>query len=211
MAEGAKLSALRCAFVNFSDHPPSALSSLARRTLNQSETGVQPLLGDHIGTQPAISYVVVTHNSAADIQHCIESIFRQDVVPTEVVIVDSASTDETLEIVRTMGSNVRLMAISENVGYGTANNRGALCAKGDFIAIVNPDVVLDGRWARELVGALAIEPKCAAAEGKLLVARRRNTLNCCGSYANVLGFGCARGNGQPDNREISTHNVSYPS
>jgi GT2 family glycosyltransferase len=101
--------------------------------------------------------VVVTYNSSADIDRCLDALAGQDVAP--IVVVDNASADDTVERVRTRGEEIRVVANRENRGLAAANNQGiAECEGVDAVLLVNPDTeVLPGAVAT-LAGVLATRP-----------------------------------------------------
>jgi N-acetylglucosaminyl-diphospho-decaprenol L-rhamnosyltransferase len=84
-----------------------------------------------------LSVIVVTYNSAAWIKPCLESVAAQTGVGFETIVVDNASGDDTLAVVKRF--DVRLLANRENVGYGRANNQGFETSRGRFIYLLNPD------------------------------------------------------------------------
>ena len=84
--------------------------------------------------------VTVTHNSAGHVQALLESVARH--LPTvRTVVVDCASTDDTVAVARTFAGAV-VVALSENVGFGRANNRGLAEVSERVAVLVNPDVEL---------------------------------------------------------------------
>src|SRR5437016_2897304 len=84
-----------------------------------------------------VSIIVVTYNSASCIEACLASLAAQAGVTTETIVVDNASTDDTLALVKAFG--VQFVANMENVGYGRANNQGFALSQGRFIYLLNPD------------------------------------------------------------------------
>jgi N-acetylglucosaminyl-diphospho-decaprenol L-rhamnosyltransferase len=82
--------------------------------------------------------VVVTYNSAEVIERCLDSCAQ-----LPVVVVDNASHDGTLEIVR-RHSAVTLIANKDNRGFGGAANQGAAALDTELILLLNPDVELQG-------------------------------------------------------------------
>jgi GT2 family glycosyltransferase len=89
---------------------------------------------------PVVCTIVVTYNGAAWIRDCLRSL-TESTYPTNVIIVDNASRDETVEIV---GRNQRITCLrqSKNLGFGSANNIGirvALQRGADFIFLLNQD------------------------------------------------------------------------
>jgi N-acetylglucosaminyl-diphospho-decaprenol L-rhamnosyltransferase len=85
-----------------------------------------------------IEVVIVTHNSGGHIGSCLESIVAAGALP---VIVDTGSTDNTLEIVRSRCPGAKIIATGEDLGCCRAMNVGFKETAGDFVILSNPDVV----------------------------------------------------------------------
>lgn len=85
-----------------------------------------------------IGAVVVTHNSEAHIEKCIESLKRERL---PIVVVDSASTDGTKE--RLSRLDVETLLLSENRGFGYAVNVGVRKVNTDYVLFINPDAYLE--------------------------------------------------------------------
>lgn len=98
--------------------------------------------------EPQISVVVVAYNSANVISKCIESLWSQTLKPHEIIVVDNASTDGTMETLKRM--NITVIQNPQNLGFAKANNIGIKNSTGDFIATLNPDAWADERWLEML-------------------------------------------------------------
>jgi N-acetylglucosaminyl-diphospho-decaprenol L-rhamnosyltransferase len=97
-----------------------------------------------------ISVVIVSWNVQTLLRDCLASISNagDGRYTFEIVVVDSASTDGTPEMVRREFPDVRLLAQAENVGFTRANNIGLAQAAGRCLVLLNPDtVVVDGALA----------------------------------------------------------------
>jgi GT2 family glycosyltransferase len=92
-----------------------------------------------------VSIIVVTYNSAPCIKECLNSILGQEGARFEVIVVDNASTDDTVRVVRGMGAGIRLLANQENVGFGRGCNQGFAASGGQFLFLFNPDASLQER------------------------------------------------------------------
>lgn len=100
-------------------------------------------------TAPGASVVIVTYNSAACVGACITSLRRQERVRSEIIVVDNRSADDTVQVVRNCGPDIRLLANNTNLGFGRACNQGADVSHGRFLFFLNPDAQLerpDGLW-----------------------------------------------------------------
>jgi N-acetylglucosaminyl-diphospho-decaprenol L-rhamnosyltransferase len=118
------------------------------------------LLGD-------VAVVVVTYGSAGHIEPTLRSL------PTGrlagVVVVDNASSDDTIDVVRSLAlPNVHVVANERNVGFGAGNNIGArLAPPSRWLAFVNPDALVDASALETLVGHLAAHPDAAMVAPRL--------------------------------------------
>lgn len=87
-----------------------------------------------------LSVIIVTYNSASCIEACLASVAEQEGLKAETILVDNASADKTLALVRAFP--VQVIANTENIGYGRANNQGFDLSKGRNIYLLNPDTRL---------------------------------------------------------------------
>ncbi|MBI4721648.1 MAG: glycosyltransferase family 2 protein [Candidatus Stahlbacteria bacterium] len=86
----------------------------------------------------SISIIIVTWNSEEYIEACLYSLDPQD----EIIVIDNASKDKTVEKVNTLFSTVQMIRNSQNIGLSRAINQGAKIATGEYILLLNPDVVV---------------------------------------------------------------------
>ena len=131
---------------------------------------------------------------------CLESISWQTRGDYELVIVDNASRDKTLERVELspFGRIVsKVIANKENIGCAGGNNVGWRAASGKIIIFLNPDTVVEPRWLEELAGALEHEPQAAVAGCKIFYPNTR-TLQHAGGIIHPNGMTTHRGNGEED-------------
>jgi N-acetylglucosaminyl-diphospho-decaprenol L-rhamnosyltransferase len=90
-----------------------------------------------------ISVIVVTFNSADCIGDCVESVLAQSGVSFELIVVDNASADGTLEKLK--GQKCRVIPSAENLGFGRGCNLGFSASSGRSIYLLNPDARLAGK------------------------------------------------------------------
>ncbi len=110
-----------------------------------------------------ITVVIVSWNVARVLSDCLESLARdKGSLGLEVLVVDNASTDNTLDILRTRFPWVRLIANGENCGFARANNQGIALARGRFVLLLNPDTIVSEGAVRVLFDFLAAHPAAGA-------------------------------------------------
>ncbi len=93
-----------------------------------------------------ISVIIVNFNAAEDIKNCVESVLSQRDVKFEIIVVDNASQDESIAILKRFGGKIQLIESSENLGFGKANNLGAGHACGKYLFLLNPDAFMLGQF-----------------------------------------------------------------
>ena len=84
-----------------------------------------------------ISVVIPTYNNANFIGAAVESVLRQSVKPTEIIVVDDGSTDATNEVLKRYLDSVQYVR-QPNSGPAVARNRG-IAAQGDLVAFLDAD------------------------------------------------------------------------
>jgi GT2 family glycosyltransferase len=87
---------------------------------------------------PRFSVIIPAYNSAETLARAVESVFAQSWPADEIIVIDDGSTDETLQVARGFGDQVRVIHQS-NAGVSMARNRGADAATGDWLAFLDAD------------------------------------------------------------------------
>lgn len=90
-----------------------------------------------------VSIIIVNYNTERLLEECILSIekYTRD-VNYEIIVVDNASGEDSLDNLISRFSNIRFHLSEENHGFGRANNIGASLAKGEYLFFLNPDTLL---------------------------------------------------------------------
>jgi GT2 family glycosyltransferase len=111
-----------------------------------------------------VAAVIVTHNSAGRIGPCLSSLEGLD----EILIVDNASSDETVEEARDARPDAVILANEDNRGFAGAVNQGVRAIQAELIALLNPDVVLEAPLdANCALAQTASRPEVGLAGGRL--------------------------------------------
>src|ERR671919_44147 len=88
-------------------------------------------------SEAAISVVVPVYNGEVYLRPALDSIFRQTLLPAQVLVIDDGSTDGSAEVARRC-PNVELLR-QENLGAAAARNRGVEAARGELLAFLDAD------------------------------------------------------------------------
>src|SRR5262249_53680055 len=87
-----------------------------------------------------ISVFIPAYNHARFLASTIDSALSQPLTPSEIIVVDDGSTDDTSSVLGTFGHEIRVLR-QNNRGVAAARNRGAAMATGDYLAFLDADDV----------------------------------------------------------------------
>ena len=90
-----------------------------------------------------LSVIILSYNVRHYVWQCIDSVLAAvQGINAEVILVDNASSDETLALIHEDFPQVKLMANDENIGFARAYNQAVKKAKGTYLCVLNPDTVI---------------------------------------------------------------------
>jgi N-acetylglucosaminyl-diphospho-decaprenol L-rhamnosyltransferase len=125
----------------------------------------------------SVGAVIVTYNSAKQVSQAIRSLWGNGV--TDIIVVDNASTDHTLAILKRLG--IMVVSNSHNIGFGSACNQGSSYLNHPYILFLNPDARLQPRSLALAVKYLQSHPDHAVAGLSLHQPNGQPETNCYGS------------------------------
>src|SRR5450759_737957 len=107
--------------------------------------------------RPLVSIIIVNFNGKPFLKECLSTVLGSKYPNFEVIFVDNASTDKSLDFVSSLFSKNKCLKIirnRKNLGFGPANNVGFKQAKGDYIVFLNNDTSVEPEWLAILVEAM---------------------------------------------------------
>jgi GT2 family glycosyltransferase len=155
-------------------------------------------------TRPTVSVIVPNWNGARLLPTCLASLRRQTYPPLETIVVDGASTDESVALVRRCFPEVRVLVLDANRGFAGNVNAGLRAARGEILALLNNDAEADPAWLAELVQGFATDPRVGICAAKMLLYDRRHVLNAAGDVFHRDGTPGNRGVWQEDRGQFDT-------
>ncbi len=162
-----------------------------------------------------VSVTIVTYNSGRFIKRCLESVLAQRYRNKEVIVIDNASTDGTVDILEQFDDRCRIVYNSENIGFAAAQNQAIAISSGEWVLTLNPDVLLLPNFIQALVDAGQLDPKCGTVCGKLLAIRASFDLpetplvDSTGIYFTPMMRHLDRGSQQVDNGHYTNYEYVF--
>jgi len=152
-----------------------------------------------------VSVTIVTYNSGRFIKRCLESVLSQRYPLKEVIVVDNASTDGTIDILEQFEGRCHVYYNEENMGFAAAQNQAIKLSNGDWVLTLNPDVLLLPNFIQALVDAGQFDSRIGSVCGKLLTMSahfeipQRPVVDSTGVYFNPMLRHLDRGSQEVDN------------
>ena len=150
-----------------------------------------------------VSVIIPSWRRPDLLQECLSHLTEQTIPRDnhEIIVVENEAQPETASVVQ-LPANARIIPLTENLGTTGSVNFALQQSSSRYVLLLNNDVELDPHFLEVLIAVLQGNPKCGFATGKLLNARRRDTLDGAGD-ALLCGGGSYRlGHDDPDHGQF---------
>lgn len=152
---------------------------------------------------PRVSLIIPNWNGETLLPTCLNSLRRQTYRDFEVVVMDNASSDGSLELLHRDYPEARIVSLPRNLFFAGAVNAGIRLTDGELVALLNNDTEAEDHWLEELVAALDAHPEAGMAASKLLLFDRRDIIQSAGDLYRPSGVPGNRGVWEKDNGRYS--------
>ncbi|MCW4033042.1 MAG: glycosyltransferase family 2 protein [Candidatus Bathyarchaeota archaeon] len=140
----------------------------------------------------SISIIIVNHNGRHLLEKCLSSLIESAYPNIEIIMVDNASEDDSLDFVSQNFPSVNVLQSKMNLGYAGGCNKGAKFAKGEYIIFMNNDVQVSKDWIEPLVGVCS-RHDVTICGGKILFGKTKDRLYSAGGALNLFSVPIDRG------------------
>jgi GT2 family glycosyltransferase len=144
------------------------------------------------------SVIIPNYNGARFLAGCLDSIQAQTLAPLETIVVDDASTDESVALVKASYPWVKLLVREKNGQFAKACNDGFDVALGDILVLFNNDAEAEPGWLAAIDRAFQERPEISSVASRIMLYDRRNIFHTAGDYY--------KANGLPGNRGVWQEN-----
>ena len=186
--------------------PPISHISLSRALFQNTSVEVKPILDEKREEKPFCSVIIVTYNGKNLLGRFLPSIMNLDYENLEVIIVDNASTDNSVQFLKEHYSNCKVVKSPQNFGTAEGSNLGIPYAKGEYILWLSNDMELDPSLLRWMVKTAECSPKIGICTCKMrritAQGKKLNIIDSVGAEIDRFGFPSARGINEPDKGQL---------
>lgn len=117
----------------------------------------------HRSSRKAASIIIVTHNSERTIGPCLDSVLRYKENEDEIIVVDNASSDATVQIVKKYKDpKIKLIINDIDISFSASINRGIKESQNDMIVFLKPDTIVTPGWLDTLAYHLYLDERTGA-------------------------------------------------
>lgn len=160
-----------------------------------------------------LSVVIVNWNGAEYLPECLDAVYRHtEGVSVQVILVDNASTDGSVDMVRSRYPQVQVIRNEENLGFARANNQAFPSCRGRYVLLMNPDTRVLGDALTEMVRFMDAHPEAGIAGCRVLnpdltlqLACRRSIPTPSIALYRMIGLAKI----MPSSRRFARYNLTY--
>ncbi len=145
-----------------------------------------------------VSAIIVNWNGKELLADCLDSLRAQTRLVDEILVVDNGSRDGSPAMIREQYPDVTLIELEENKGFSIANNIGLQRARGDYIALLNNDLLIDHKWIAHMIDGLESDVLVGSCACKMLFYDQRDVIDSAGINVLKHGVGVNRGHFERD-------------
>ena len=103
------------------------------------------------------SIIIPHYNNPKIILRCLKSLIKYTSSKHEIIIIDDASNDDSVDIIKNDYPNIEIIQNKKNLGYAESCNLGAIKAKNEYIVFLNNDTEVTKNWVIPLIDNLKNE------------------------------------------------------
>jgi len=151
-----------------------------------------------------ISIIIVTQNGSQWLPGCLKTLHQQKYKNIEIILVDNASTDHSVDWIYKHYPRVHVVLNKTNVGFAQGNNIGYQRAKGEYIVFLNNDTRVTPDFITELVRVMEKDSSIGGVQSKILLMDNPKRLDSIGAFLTPTGFLYHNKFGEIDKKEFDT-------
>jgi len=139
---------------------------------------------------PSVSIIIPHHGGFDILNECLLSLKKSTFKDYEIIIVDNASSDDSIKNIKQKFSDINIIHMESNLGYAGGCNEGALIAKGTFLLFLNNDTVHEDDWIQPMVNLISSDENIGSIQPKILNIENKKLFDYAGASGGFLDIFC---------------------
>jgi len=139
---------------------------------------------------PSVSIIIPHHGGFDILNECLLSLEKSTFKDYEIIIVDNASNDDSIKIIKQKFPHINILAMDSNLGYAGGCNEGALIAKGDFLLFLNNDTIHEENWIKPIFNLISNDENIGSIQPKILNIEDKKLFDYAGASGGFLDIFC---------------------
>ncbi|MHB1278716.1 MAG: glycosyltransferase family 2 protein [Bacteroidia bacterium] len=145
---------------------------------------------------PKVVVAILNFNTRNFLEKFLPSVWHTDYPNFDVVVIDNASTDDSVEYLKTEQPKVRIVQLSKNFGFAKGYNEGLKDIQGDYFVLLNSDVEVTPGWMNPIIQHMELDIRVAASMPKILSYKEGHYFEYAGAsggFIDRFGYPFCRG------------------
>jgi hypothetical protein len=136
-----------------------------------------------------ISIIIPNYNGAELLAPCLESLMLQSYHEYDITVVDNGSSDHSRELLTNCKSNIQVVQLEDNLGFGKAVNIGIKATDGELILVLNNDTILDPECLTKIVSCVRAYPNYGVYAPRICEQSNPHKIYAAGLMFSDKGYG----------------------
>ncbi|WP_410512538.1 glycosyltransferase family 2 protein [Paenibacillus sp. BR2-3] len=146
-----------------------------------------------------VSVIIPNYNGEKYLYECLTTLKQQTYQNFEVIMVDNASIDRSIEVAQKLIPEIKCVLLEDNKGFSAAVNQGILQSEGQYIVLLNNDTLLTKDWLQNLVCCIQNNEKVFSCASKMLQYHNNEFIDNAGDAFTIFGWAYQEGHGRSEN------------
>ncbi len=148
-----------------------------------------------------VSIVIPNYNGEKFVKTCLKSLTNQTEQSFELIIVDNASKDNSIRLIRDEFGNIfkdrmKIIELDENYGFSKAVNVGIKASNASYVILLNNDTECDRRFVEKMLKGIRQSKRLFSCGAKMIQFNDRNKIDSAGDYYTIIGCTFTKGYGK---------------
>ncbi len=154
-----------------------------------------------------VTIIIPNYNGCHFMEPCLASLKKQTYKDYQILVVDNASTDGSVEYVKEHYPEIEVIALKKNYGFSKAVNVGIRRSTTPYVILLNNDTTADPYYIEEMVRTIEKSPRIFSVSSKMIQMYHPELIDSAGDLYTLTGWGVCRGVGRPVSNYTETDEV----